>query len=150
MRWLFAAYRKGALADMGEEFQSADLEPAEFNELFSMEVLKNYVAAWTLFADQKPIGLILGYYSHPNEKFVTHMIGAGMYWFPWASTRNKLEAAVKFFAKIRYEIPMMWQAEFGKSKRFFECICSHGVIRRVGTSHVILPDRSMTIFETRA
>ena len=146
MRWIWAAYSKGALASMGEQFKSGEMEPAEFKDAFGREVLENYSAGWTLFADDKRVGLVLGFYPHP--KVQTYMIVGDMIWFPWASPRIRIEAAVRFFSELRHTLPFVEYAKF-EYKRFFDVIAAHGIMRRVGTSQVIYPGEPTAIYETR-
>jgi hypothetical protein len=150
LKYAWAAYKKGALASMGGVFGGQDLSPAEFKEAFEKEVLDNYHGVWTLLAQdpKRPIGFVLGFFSHPNPAKAPFMIVGDMIWMPWATPRNRLEAAVSFFASARKEMPMM---EFASedSKRFFEVIARHGVMRRVGTSHNVYTGAPAAVFETR-
>ena len=72
-----------------------------------------------------------------------------MLWFPWASKRNKVEAAVHFFNVMRDDTPMVEYAD-DEAKPFFEMICRHGIMRRVETSFSVYPGKSVAVFETRA
>ena len=76
------------------------------------------------------------------------MIIGDMLWMPWASKRNKIEAAVHFFNTIRADIPMVEYANL-EAKPFFEMIAKHGIMRRVGTSHNVYPGEPTAIFETK-
>lgn len=152
MRFIWAAYSKGALASMGEKFAGGDMEPREFDPEFQSEILTNYDAAWTLFAESKkgflPVGLVLGFFSHPNPEFAPFMIVGDMIWFPWSRPRNRIESAVRFFNDIRGEIPMVEYAR-AEHQKFFDALCSHGIIRRTGTSYVVYPGEKTAIYETR-
>lgn len=150
IRYLYVAYKKGKLTSMGGVFENTDMNPEEFKEAFQAEILENYHGAWTLFAqnDKGPVGVVLGFWSHQNPERAPFMIVGDMLWMPWASTRNVVESAVHFFNNIRNEIPMMEYAE-QKDKKFFEMMCRHGVMRRVGTAHSVYKDRSVSVFETR-
>ncbi len=152
LRYIWAAYKDGALASMGETFASADLAADEFKTAFEQEVVNTYHAAWTLFAESKrgvlPIGLVLGFWSHHDAERAPFMILGDMIWFPWASLRNKIESAVNFFNEARREIPMVEYARM-KDKRFFEMIARHGIMRRVGTSHNVYRGEPAAVFETR-
>lgn len=153
-RYAWAAYKKGALASLGPRFAGANMTPDEFYAAFVAEVAANYAGGWTLSADTAargfmPVGIVLGFYSHPNPALAPFMIIGDMLWFPWASARNKIEAAVGFFNAIRKEIPMVEYADEA-AKPFFEMIAQHGIMRRVGTSFNVFPGRSAAVFETRA
>lgn len=151
-KFAWAAYRKGALASMGERF-AAGMTPEDFYDAFVDEIAKNYVAAWTLSAQTKrgmmPVGFVLGFYSHPDPKLAPFMIVGDMIWFPWASARNRVEAAVGFFSAIRKEIPMVEYAN-DEAKPFFEMIAKHGIMRRIGTSFSVYPGQAVAVFETRS
>lgn len=151
LRFIWAAYKKGALSSMGERFTSGDALPQDFTEEFEAEVLTNYAAAWTLFPtkdSEKPVGLVLGFYSHPDPLFAPFMIVGDIIWFPWATRRNKIESSVNFFNEIRKEIQMVEYAS-KEHKPFFEMIAKHGIIRRVGTMHNVYPGEATSVFETR-
>ena len=153
LKYIGAAYRKGALASMGEDFASGEMSKDDFLDRFEREIRENYAAAWTLFAETGkgfiPVGLVLGFWSHPNPRFSPFMIVGDMIWFPWSSPRNRIESAVCFFHRIRHEIAMVEYAE-ERFKRFFEMICQHGVMRRIGTSYNVYPGAATAVYETRA
>lgn len=154
MRYLWAAYKKGALKSLGGVFAEDKIEnAADFVAAFEREIDDNYHGAWTLFAETKrgfmPVGAVLGFYSHPNPRLAPFMIVGDMLWFPWASPRNKIESAVYFFNRIRREIAMVEYAN-EEAKPFFEMIAAHGVVRRVGTSFNVYPGTATAVFETRA
>lgn len=152
MKYAWASYKKGALASMGGVFSDTTLTADEFKTAFQVEVTTTYHGAWTLFAETRrgymPVGLVLGFYSHPNPRFAPFMIVGDMIWFPWSSSRNRVESAVYFFSKIRSQIPMVEYAS-EQHKRFFEMIAKHGIMRRIGTSHNVYPDQATSVWETR-
>jgi hypothetical protein len=152
MRWLFAAYKAGALASMGGAFAEPGMDATAFKATFEAEVTANYHGVWTLFAMSRrgfvPVGCVLGFYSHPNPRLAPFMIVGDMLWFPWSSPRNRVEAAVNFFKIIRQTIPMVEYAD-DAARRFFEIISIHGVMRRVGTMHNVYPGQATAVFETR-
>lgn len=154
LRYLWAAYNKGALKSLGGIFAEGTIETAaDFIAAFERELSENYQGAWCLLADTKrgfmPVGAVLGFYSHPNPRLAPFMIVGDMLWFPWASARNRIESAVHFFHRIRHEIPMVEYAN-EEAKRFFEMIAAHGVVRRIGTSFNVYPGTATAVFETRA
>jgi len=152
MRFIWAAYSKGCLASMGEKFADGKMESARFDAEFQNEVLTNYDAVWTLFADCGerfiPVGLILGFFSHQDPKFSPFMIIGDMIWFHWASPRNKIESSVNFFTEIRDEIHMVEYAR-KQHQKFFNMLCAHGILRRAGTSYVVYPGEATAVYETR-
>lgn len=151
VKYAWAAYKKGCLASMG--FQDTNLSAEEFKTTFTAEVSTTYHGAWTLFAETRrgymPVGMVLGFYSHPDPQRAVFMIVGDMLWMPWASKRNKIESAVNFFNKMRSQIPMVEYAN-EQHKRFFEMIAKHGIIRRVGTMFNVYRGEPCAVFETRA
>lgn len=153
LKYIWAAYKKGALSSMGETFKSGDMESQDFTAAFMAEIETNYHGAWTLFAETPkgflPVGIVLGFWSHPNPALSPFMIVGDMIWFPWASKRNRIEAGVFFFNRIRNEIPMVEYAN-ESAKPFFEMMAKHGIVRRIGTSFNVYPGETTAVFETRA
>lgn len=152
-RYAWVAYKKGILKTMGPHFSDGSMGPEEFKKAFVVEVSTNYAGGWTLSAQTEkgfmPVGIVLGFYSHPNPALAPFMIIGDMIWFPWASARNKIESAVAFFNAIRKQMPIVEYAD-ENAKPFFEMIAQHGIMRRVGTTFSVYPGRSVAIFETRA
>lgn len=149
---MWAAYKKGCLVDIEPEvFSDTSMTAEEFRAAFHDTVIRNYDAAWTLFAPSPkghiPVGLVVGFWPHQNQRIQPFMFLGAMVWFPWATSRNRIESAVNFFNEIRKEIQMVEFAK-QKDKRFFEIICSHGLMRRVGTMHNVY-DEPAAVFETR-
>lgn len=146
MKYAWAAYKKTGLdlADLPDELSAAEFGPA-----FEQAVLANYDAVWTLFAEAKgkvqPVGLALGFWPHEKAR---NMVLDRLVWFPWASARNRIECAVKFFAVVRREIPMLGFS-LPKDKEFFAVIMRHGIVRRVGTSYNVFVNEPATVYETR-
>jgi hypothetical protein len=153
IKYLWAAYKKGALASMGAEWGDPTLNADDFTLSFKAEVMANYAAAWTLFAGTPkgflPVGVVLAFFSHPNPRFSPFMIVGDMIWFPWASRRNRVEAAVHFFSKVRKEHALVTYAHGAETKRFFEMIAKHGVIQRIGTTFSVVSGQPVAMFETR-
>lgn len=150
MRYLWAAYKKGSLAEL-DAFAETGMSAETFQARLEAELDVNFHAAWTLFGQTKrgflPVGLVLGFWSSPDPKLSPFMILGAMIWFPWASPRNRIESAVNFFAKMRNELPMVEYAR-EKDKKFFEHIARHGVLRRVGTMRNVYEKEPAAVFET--
>ena len=128
----------------------AGLAPEDFTVAFEATVPARYSGAWLLFAGAgKPVGLILAFFSHPDPALAPFMIVGDIIWFPWASCLQRVEAAVGFFNEARKEVPMVEYA-MPKDRRFFEMICKHGIMRRIGTSHNVYAGEPAVMFETRA
>jgi hypothetical protein len=153
MKYAYAAYKKGRMASMGERWAGGELTPSEFAEAFEVEIQTVYHGVWVLLAEGSkgyiPAGMVMGFWSHPDPRFAPFMIVGDIIWFPWASARNRIESAVGFFARIRSEIAMVEYAS-EEHKRFFEMICQHGIMRRVGTSFNVYPGQATAVYETRA
>lgn len=136
---------------MGGVFAKTDMNAEEFKAAFENEILTNYHGAWVIFAQNKreygPVGFVLGFWSHPDTAKAPFMILGDMIWMPWASRRNRIEAAVHFFNVARNDIPMVEYAR-EKDKRFFEMIAKHGIMRRVGTMHNVYRGEQCAVFET--
>lgn len=138
---------------MGEHFGKGDLNSQDFSDLLDIELTTKYHGAWILEAKTKrgkmePIGLVLGFWPHPELAFAPYMLVGGIAWFPWASKRNMIESAVNFFNRIRNEIPMQGYALIAH-KKIYEIMCMHGIMRRIGTSMTAIPGHAAATFETR-
>jgi hypothetical protein len=153
VRYAFLAYKKGLLVDLGAHFADLSMDAKAFKEAFEVDVTSRYHGAWTLIGSTKkgfrPVGFVLGFWSHPDPSLAPFMNVGSLLWLPWASSRNKIESAVHFFNSIRREIRMM---EYARQKdiKFFEMIARHGVMRRVGTSHNVYANEPASVFETRS
>lgn len=153
VKYAWAGYKQGALKDMAGPLADDGMSAEEFNATFQGTVAARYHGAWTLFADTKrgflPVGMVFAFYSHADITLSPFMIIGDIVWFPWASGRNKVESAVNFFHNIRSTVPMMDYAYGDTNRRFFEMICSHGVMRRVGTTFNVVKGEPCAVFETR-
>lgn len=149
IRYVFAAYKNGALYSMGEPFMDTKMTADAFRDAFQSFVVEHYHAAWTLFAMTRkgfiPVGVVFGAWA-PSSSY---MIVNGMIWFPWASSRNKVETMVNFLNGVRGQVPLVFYA-MPEHKRMYEVCAMHGIIRRVGTSQVAIPGHQAAVFETRA
>lgn len=141
VKYAFAAYKVGALKDLFP----GGLEPAAFKDAFEAYVLSNAEAAWVVITRTKngfiPCGLAFGGWA-PQQAY---MVIIGIVWFPWASKRNKLEGTVGFFRAIR---DMNWMGfALGEHKRIYEVCCMHGIMRRIGTTH--MNNKHASVYEGR-
>ena len=154
VRYLWVAYKKGLLADLGGPFSDPpNMTPDEFKVEFEVLITTMYHGAWAMLAktgnEYKPVGAVFGFWSHPEPKYATFMNVANMVWFPWATARNRIESALNFFNTIRMQFPMVEYAR-EKDKRFFEVLARHGVMRRIGTSYNVYCGAPAAVFETRS
>ncbi len=139
---------------MAGPFSETNLTADQFKPAFEQLVLARYHGAWTLFAETTrgflPVGLVFAFFSHHDQALSPFMILGDVIWFPWATSRNKIESAVGFFSKIRKEIPMMGYAHGDMDRKFFECLCKHAIMQRVGTTFNVIRGKAVAIFETMA
>ena len=146
MRWCFAACRLGALPVIGNHLPER-ATPHEFHEAF-IDWYSSHDYAWMLHApcgdEQRPVGLALG-----RDMPVGYpAIGVvGIEWFPWATPRRRLEAAVALFNTVRREAPLMIPCEH-QDVRFFTHLARYGILRRVGTVHDVRKE-PVALFQTR-
>lgn len=142
MAYLWAAYKKGALSEMGLD---DGMTSEQFDDAFAASI-ERFTNGWIIVADTKrgrlPAGILFG----TMTPFFTIMSGGA--WFPWATRRNVVEGTVAFFAAKRREFPIMFPAD-EPSKRLYEICCMHGVLRRIGTSFTMMPGKSAAVFESR-
>lgn len=153
VRYAWAAYKKGNLAPMAGPFAKTDMTAEEFSTTFETAVITRYHGGWTLFAQSPkgfiPIGFVFAFHSHADPALSPFMIIGDIVWCPWATARNKIEAAVYFFSRIRNEIPMMDYAAGDVNKKFMEMLARHGIMRRIGTTFNLVKGEPVAVFETR-
>lgn len=152
LKYIWAAYKKGALATLGEDFHTPDFTPKELADLLDVYMEVNGVVFLTASAFSegalKPVGLI-SVWSRQRIWQVNEIS-----WFPWASARNKFECALKFFDQYRrtefshgrkYKI-----LEFARSseRKFFEKMMDLGVLNRVGKVNDLYESEEAVLFET--
>jgi hypothetical protein len=147
MKYLYAAWRLGAKPL--DKIQS-DNAPEAFTAAFHDHVAIRYHVAYTLIAtppgkSTMPVGVVFGVKPFYQEPVM--WIGDFL-WFPWASKRNKLEAAVHFLNQMRKENAIIGFAE-PEAIPFFEHICRYGVLRRAGTFFDIFSEGPRAVFQTR-
>lgn len=140
VKFAWAAYKNGALDAMG---LPQGLDAAGFKSEFERYVLTNTPATWTIITETKngfiPSGFVFGQLG----AFLTIV---GIAWCPWASKRNIIEGAVRFFNRIRREMPWIGFAA-DEHKAVYEVCMQHGIMSRIGTSHSL--GKRMAVFEGR-
>lgn len=153
VRYAFAAYKDGALKDMAGPFADPGMDAKTFKAVFEATVMARYHGAWTLFAHTAkgflPVGMVFAFYSHAEHALSPFMIIGDIVWFPWASRRNRVEAAVNFLSIVRKSVPLMDYAHGEINKRFWDVMCAHAVCRRVGTTMNVVKGQPVAIYETR-
>jgi hypothetical protein len=147
VKYIYAAWRLGAKP---LDAIKCDNNPDTFTTAFADHVAQRYHVAYTLVAtppgkDTMPVGVVFGVKPFHGEPVL--WIGDFL-WFPWASKRNMLEAAVHFMNQMRKEQTLIGFAE-PEVIPFFEHICRYGVTRRAGTFFDIFTEGPRAIFQTR-
>jgi hypothetical protein len=145
LKFVWAAYRLGALTSLAPVFERPGMKSQEFAEVFVDHLLANFTDAWIAEAETlegfKPAGLIIVWTRG-------RVIEIGdMVWFPWASARNTLESVVKFMDQLRRDFVVLEFARI-EDKKFFERVAAHGVMRKIGHAHSIYPNGPAVLFET--
>lgn len=139
---------------MGAPFAETGMDAKTFKTVFEATVTTRYHGAWTLFAQTpehgfRPVGMVFAFYSHAEHALSPFMIIGDIAWFPWASRRNRVEAAVNFLSIVRKSIPLMDYAHGQANRRFWDVMCAHAVMRRVGTTWNVIKGEPTAIYETR-
>jgi hypothetical protein len=146
VKFAWAGYKQGAFGKL----LPRDFDAAGFRAGFETEILPKFDALWTLLAETRkgfiPVGMAFGFWPHP---YVQHFMVLDTFeWFPWATSRNRIESAVNFISKTRTEIPLIGFVR-QENKGFLEVLARHGLGRRVGTSHVVFAGEPASVWETR-
>lgn len=141
MKWVYAAYRKGAFGDA----LPADLNAEGFSLAFR-DIVARVHEVFMLYGPtirpDAPVGLMTVQPGFMPDQMVPHAL-----WFPWASARNKVECMAWFFSRM-----VDWKAIViaeTKDVPFFNVIRAYGYLRRVGTSVGWFGEDDAAIFETR-
>lgn len=78
-----------------------------------------------------------------------HLMEPHVYWFPWATPRNRVEGATKFLNVMRKVWTILIYAE-DKDHAFFKRIERYGVLRQVGKIHNYFESGgTASVFQTR-
>lgn len=159
IRYLWAAYRKGALDDLHPVFEE-DLSQQDFEAAIHKVVSDNGWFAWTFIAEAGergflPIGVAFAW-SRGRVIEMAHVV-----WFPWASPRNIWESSLNFYETMRKAVTdqmkeiddptryfiVLEYARF-EERRFFEKMCDRKVMRKVGHISGLYPDQTCVMFQT--
>lgn len=117
LKWLWAAYRRGGFADAPKDLDAKDFEQWAVAEIVQLD--EGY-----LLSVDKPVGLVLA-------RLNDHRMEPHVWWFPWATPRNKLECAVKFLSSIRFKSLVMIPAA-KEDWSFYEHLLRYGMMKVVG------------------
>ena len=138
-RYMWAAYKMGAFS---ENFTD-DFEQAQFREMFELARREGkwFILSAPVWSEGKARGMmpvgIVGCDTPPREN--VPQLQPRVMWFPWASARNKLETAVRFFYDLRETHAIIAIAR-RENQAFFEVLKKYEVIRRAGTVHRYFDD----------
>lgn len=123
MRWLWAAYRMG----LWRELMDVGLTQSAFSDRMT-EIISTANYDWIMEArgeeGNRPVGLIMAT-SLANGRAIEPFVE----WFPWATTRNQVEATAVFLKVVskRFKIFVFAHESAGP---FWEKFIRHRMIRR--------------------
>lgn len=146
LKFLYAAWKLGNTPLSAIQAST----PEEFIDRFTVHSAQRYHVAYTMVAtppgkNTMPVGVVFGirpFYGH-SVLWIGDFI-----WFPWASARNKLEAAVHFLNQMRKDHCIVGFCE-PVAINFFEHICRYGVLRRAGTVFDMIGEGPRAVYQTR-
>ena len=138
MAYVWAAYKMGAFGQFKEgltvqEFGNIVLDTAK--ELFNQKG-----DLYILIGGGKPCALVT--VTMAQLQWWPHCT-----WFPWATARNKIECALRFFVLIKEHVNCVITS-LPDTVDFFGHLCRYGVLRRIGTGRGWLGDTDVVLFET--
>jgi len=138
MKYLWAAYKKDGLPALPE-----NLNKEEFTDLVT-EFLSGFSEVFIIesptIRGKIPVAII--------TTLVTSRTEPNVDWFPWASNRNKLEAAAYFLSKMRKRPILIWANK--ETTPYFTRLAQYGVLRRIGKAHKFVDGQDQMIFQTRS
>ncbi len=146
MKWVYAAYKKGAFPDVPEGHDGTQFR----NELLALyERIGQGGEIWILEApndvslksDINPVGLARASYNQ-------HVMEPHVHWFPWATDRNKVETTLKFLTSMRFRAVSLIHAK-EEDAPFFDHISDYQVLRRVGTIHNYYGTENAVLYQTK-
>ena len=142
----WAAYKVGQWP-----FFEPGLDAEGFRSAFATLAVNAYNGMWVIKMDTKrgfvPVAYAFGWWFHPNTEDV--MILDRFAWMPWVTPRQMITALVGFVTRVRKDLKMFSFCP-PNEKKIMEIVAKHGVIRRVGTSHILYGDgEPATMWETR-
>ncbi len=133
LKWLWLAYKENSFQ---EEIVKPGLGRDEFIAAI-MQILPHSVATFILFA---PFTGVIKGKEFKGEAIPVGIVTNNMFafrtsphvdWFAWATPRNKLEATLRYLAKVRKDgVHMILTSE--PDTPFFTHFAMYGIINRVG------------------
>lgn len=135
LRRLFVAYRMGEMPSFADGLTSD-----EFKEDFR-EIARN-VQIGFLLDSKSLVGLV-------NVGYSVHVIHPVFHYFSWATPRNKLETALKFFLEVKQHArALMTVPKGGTEARMLSHLGKYGVIRGIGDYKGFYDDGDARFFQT--
>lgn len=123
MKWLWAAYKLGALENFPKNKTIEEFKGVVFGQLDFVHVVDIVVAKTE--RGSIPVGVI-----------TADIDSLGLWpatdWFPWASPRNKIEGVIAYINTARRSHLVLFLGDIG-GKAFLTHVCKYGIMRRVGT-----------------
>lgn len=109
-------------------------------EFDDVEVLRGQVFHDGKLFERAPIGIVV-------EIHIGRRIEPHVEWLPWASSRNKLEGALKYLNVRRKQAPVIiWSSE--RDAPFFERLTSYALLRKVGPVFGLYDGKTGFLFQT--
>ena len=154
MKYIWAAYKKGALKDISPDFKDPDYTPEELAHIYDLYLGVNGLSSFTGYAESeegvRPVGLFVFWARGPILQ-VNEFV-----WFPWATSRMKFEVGLKFFDQARRtEHPETGRnymvLEFARDgdKKYFEKMMNLGVLKRCGGIDGLYPEDKCILYYTK-
>lgn len=139
---MYQAYRLNQLPKGWKAQQN--LKPTEFIESLDDFIKAHYDLNWSIRDGNQPILILFG---KDVERF---LILGDVVWWPKTSDRRKVEAVTAVLNEIRKDRVGLIEAEY-EYKKFYEILCNHKILRRVGSLYDTIEKNSRTtFFQTRA
>lgn len=154
LRWIWASYKKEPYTDFYPELNEAGLDPEEFSRRFELTLVAYGLDCYVMKAHTErgliPIGYVL-LWARGRLLEISNFI-----WFEWASSRNKLEAALNFLNQFRSTVHEPTEKKYKligfvetKDRAFFDRMCDYSVLRMVGKVYDFYDSGPGYVYETR-
>lgn len=145
IRRCFAAYKLGELPSFEEGLSGEGGNNSEFgNALREMvrDAETRNIQVGFLLDRRSLVGLV-------NVVLSGHIVQPAFHYFSWATPRNKLETALRFFIEIKQHArAMMTVPKKGVEARMLSHLGKYGCIRGIGTFKGFYDDGDALFFQT--
>ena len=136
----YQAYRLGTLPWKSIK----KMDPQEFVLSMDEFIQNNYDLSWSIKKDGQTLLILFG---KDNGKFI---ILGDVIWWPKTTNRQRLQSVAAVLKEIRKIKVGLIEADY-QYKRFYEILCNHKILRRVGSLYdTDRPGSRTTFFQTRA